>query len=151
MRARGTVVPTVMNLLPRRAREVTPLSPGVESLLRSVPRVEVLHDSHGLRARLIAAHARGADAESRPPLGSALWVRFAIPATAAAAVVLGVGYFGQAPRSGRSIAMADSGVVSSPRPMAVRVVDDASIPMSSATAGLSTTYVGSVGDVLDVP
>ena len=143
-----------MNILPRRDRPVTPLSPGVESLLRSVPRIEPLADAHALRIQLMAAHARGTDESYRPSLGSALWVRFAIPASAAASIVLGIGYLGHGSPAGRSIVMADSGfaplaaVLPSP---SVRVVDDASIPMSTSRLGLASAYVGPTSDLLDGP
>ena len=88
--------------------------------------------------RFLAAYARGEHGRDLSTTAIPLWFRFAIPASAAAAVVLAVG-LGGAQRSsgsgGSMIAMVAHGSVPAPAAVAMRVVDDPSIPMASGSSG----------------
>ena len=122
-----------MNLFPRRALKVTPLSPGVESLLRSLPRATAPGDT---RMRLLAAYARteGGRVSLRLGLG---WVRLAIPASAAAVAVLGVGLAmsGRGGAPSKTIEMVSHGGLQAPATIAMRVVDDPQMPMMPSSVG----------------
>jgi hypothetical protein len=79
-----------MTFFPRTTRAVTPLSAGVESLLRGMPSASPV-DSARAKMSLLAAYERGLPRE-----GSAIFraLRIAVPAGAvAASLVLGVGWF----------------------------------------------------------
>jgi hypothetical protein len=90
--------------------------------------------------RLLAAHARGERGRSLAP-SVPLWFRLAMPASAAAALVLAVGMGvsgGTTPSrggSGSEIAMVAHDHLQAPASVAMRVVDDPSIALASMGAG----------------
>jgi hypothetical protein len=88
-----------MRLLPSVRREVSPLSPPIEALLRGTPRVDAPDD---LRVSLLAAYERRASHGSATRSPASLWSRLAIPltATASAAAVLLAGVALRAPDAG---------------------------------------------------
>ena len=133
-----------MNIFPRFSRDVTPLSPGVEAMLRGLPRVEA---AANFRMQLLAAHARGDAAREMPSSAIAAWLRLAVPASAAAAAVLAIGVGAGAPStdagsqasqvaSGSMIAMVAHGDMRAPATVAMRVIDDPSIPMAAGSGRL---------------
>ena len=110
-----------MRLLPSVRREVSPLAPPIEALLRGTPRVDA--PDH-LKASLLATFERRESARPAPWAPGTLWQRLAVPlvAGASAAAVLLVGVALRAPDAGAAdwVQMHPTSTAASPH---VRVVD----------------------------
>jgi hypothetical protein len=133
-----------MTLFSRTPREVTPLSEGVESLLRGLPR-SVAHDPARAKMSLLAAFERARPVEVSPIFRA---LRVAVPAGAlAAGAVLSLGVFGDGVFGNQrppDIGMVRRGDVTSTASLAevrLRVVDSPQMPV----------FVSALGDGPDAP
>jgi hypothetical protein len=132
-----------------RSRTITPLSQGVESLLRGLPPAAP-YDSARAKMSLLAAFERGSPAV-RGGEGFSIFraLRVAVPAGAVAAgVVLGVGVFGE-PR------MADLDMARrhdlSPRSGFVAGTDVAEVRLPVVERPRMPVFVSALGDGPDAP
>lgn len=113
-----------MRLLPFARRDVSPLSPGIEALLRGAPRATA---PDGLKTALLAAYERRSPA---PPVASlATWkTRLAVPlatlASAAAVLAIGVTLRSRGADGAEWVQMHPSSIASNPP---VRVVEKPSL------------------------
>jgi hypothetical protein len=114
------------------------LSPGVEALLRGLPRVEA---PDGLRYRILAAHERGVRPSRLPRAVSPAWVGGLAAAALLAALV----------PAAMTTAPRDPSATFASAPLRIRVVEDPSLGMGSPTAGPRFSLPAFDEDAIDGP